>query len=96
MSRPNEHRRDELGEDREEVGNRASSRKHPPHVLENAEDEPIQREMPSPQAAPVLPANASGTDRVSTDEQAQPIDEASMYDRRPEEDKDRPPSERKG
>lgn len=95
MTRPDEHRED-IGEKRREVGSQSSSKKHPPHVSQNAEDEPIQEEMPSPGAAPVMPANASGTDTVGTAEQAQPVDDESMYDGRPDEDKDQPPSERSG
>jgi hypothetical protein len=33
------------------------------------------------------------SEAVPADDQAQPIDPESMYDRRPEEDKDSPPSE---
>ena len=86
MTRPNEHRNDGTEEERGEVGNQASSQKHPPHVSENAEDEPIQKEMISPRPAPVLPANASGSDKVGAEEQDQGIDDESMYDRRPEEE----------
>lgn len=93
MTHPNEHRED-IGEKRQEVGSQASSNRNPPHVSENAEDEPIQKEMPSPGAAPVMPANASGTDKVDSAEQAQPVDDESMYDGRPDEDKNQPPSER--
>lgn len=77
---------------REEKGNSATSRKHPPHLNENAEDAPLQDSQPGPEEVPTLPANAHGEDEVSTTEQAQPIDDESMYDRRPGEDKDRPPS----
>ncbi len=76
---------------RQEVGNAASSRKHPPHVDENAEEAPLQEEHPSPEDVPTLPATAHGEDKVSTDEQKQPINSESMYDNRPEEHKDIPP-----
>ena len=81
------------GGSRREVGNAASSREHPPHVTEGADDAPVQ-DSGGAAEIPTLPANAAGTDRVSTDEQTVEIDEASMYDGRPEEDKDRAPSER--
>ena len=68
---------------RHEAGSAGDSQRHPPHVTEN--DGP---------AVPHLPANASGSDKVTTAEQDRGIDPASMYDRRPEEDKDQPPSER--
>jgi hypothetical protein len=73
---------------RKEIGDSASSRRDPPHVDENMEDAPLQEEHPSPEDVPTLPATAHGIDKQSTEEQAQPIDEESMYDRRPEEDKD--------
>jgi hypothetical protein len=76
--------REQLGKERQEVGNARSSARHPPHVTENEEDAPVQEEMPAKGDAPVLPANASGRDSVPVDEQDQPIDDESMYDRRPE------------
>lgn len=45
-----------------------------------------------PDDAAVLPANAAGETTSSSEEREQGIDSESMYDRRPEEDKDRPPS----
>ena len=92
MTTNGEDKRDELEEGREEVGDSVSSARHPPHTPANASDDSIQAESDSDEEIPVLPANASGKDRVSTNEQAQPIDEGSMYDRRPAEDKNRPPS----
>jgi hypothetical protein len=71
-----------------------SSSRNPPHVTANDEDAEVQDELPSPDPVPLLPANAAGSDASPTQEQSQPIDEASMYDRRPEQDKDRPPSDR--
>lgn len=91
MNRPDQHR-DDLGEERAELGTQASSQRHPPHVTENDEDAPVREDKPSAKDAPVLPANASGRDRVSAEEQSQPIDDESMYDNRPSEDKDRPAS----
>lgn len=78
------------GEDRQEVGSQQSSRRDPPHTTANdAQATQIQRESDSPESVPTMPANASGTDRVSTDDQDQGIDPASMYDRRRGEDKER-------
>jgi hypothetical protein len=72
---------------RKEVGDETSSRRDPPHVDENAEDAPLQEEHPSPKKVPTTPSTAHGEDKTSTEEQKQPIDDESMYDRRPEEDK---------
>jgi hypothetical protein len=60
---------------------------HPPHVPEGDRDAPVQDELESPDDVPVLPANASGQDQVSTEEQPTEIREESAYDQRPEEDK---------
>ena len=79
---------------RKEVGTAASSRRHPPHVTEDEQGAPIQDEHGNPAEIPTLPANASGQDRITTAEHDRGIDPASMYDRRPDEDKDQPPSER--
>jgi hypothetical protein len=73
------------------VGDAESSRRHTPSVEPGLENAPIQHEREDD--APVLPANASGHDKVSADEEMRPIDAESMYDRRPSQDKDRPPSE---
>jgi hypothetical protein len=81
---------------RKEVGTAASSRLHPPHVDENADDAPVQAGHGNPAEIPALPANASGRDKVTTAEHGQPIDEESMYDRRTSQDKDRPPSANAG
>ena len=64
--------------ERHEVGDSASSRRDPPHGTENG--------------GAALPANAGGTDRVSSDEQDFEVNEESAYDRRPTQDKDRPAS----
>ncbi|MDQ3556910.1 MAG: hypothetical protein M3409_09050 [Gemmatimonadota bacterium] len=80
--------------ERKEVGGQASSQRHPPHVSENAEEAPVQEEVaPGGEPVPTLGANAHGVDKVSTDEMDLPVDDESMYDRRPSEDKDQPPSE---
>lgn len=81
----------DVGDGRQEKGGSTSNGKHPPHVTEGSEDASVQGK-PGGQGTPVLPANAQGTDRVSTGEEAQSIDDESMYDRRPGEHKDRPPS----
>jgi hypothetical protein len=61
---------------------------HPPHVTANDADAPVQDSNESEEEVPVLPANASGEDQVSTEDQPDQIDDESAYDRRPEEDKD--------
>lgn len=94
MSKEKEKKREKLGEGRVEVGDRASSARHTPHPTGTASDDSIQNDSGSVEEIPVLPANASGEDKVTTSEQDQPIDEESMYDRRPDQDKDRPPSRR--
>ena len=81
---------------RKEVGTAASSQRHPPHVDENAGGAPVQKSTENPAPIPTLPANASGSDKVSTKEHDRGIDQASMYDRRPAEDKNQPPSENTG
>lgn len=79
--------------ERREVGNAASSRLHPPHVTEQVKGEPVQGSSPSPHPAPTLPANAHGVDAAEmTDQPA--VRQGSMYENRPEEDKDQPPSQR--
>ena len=79
------------GEGRREVGSAAGSQRHPPHVTPNDEGAPVQQSNESPDEVPVLPANAGGRDIISSEEQRQPIDDESMYDRRPSQDKDQPP-----
>lgn len=75
---------------RKEVGNSASSRKHPPHVTENVDDAQVQRGAEGEEIAP-LPANAHGKDRSDMTDQME-IREGSAYENRPSEDKDTPPS----
>ena len=79
---------------RKEVGTAASSQLYPPHVTENARGAPIQDEHGNPAEIPTLPANASGEDRITSAEHERGIDPEIMYDRRPDEDKDQPPSDR--
>ena len=57
---------------RKEVGDAASSQRHQPRG--------------EPDGGPTLPANAHGADQAPA-EQPSHIDDASMYDRRPGEDK---------
>jgi len=80
--------------ERHEVGDARSSRRDPPHVTENDESSDVAREGEGQGGAPpVLPANASGSDSVSSEEQDFVIDDESAYDRRPTQDKDHPPSQ---
>jgi hypothetical protein len=76
---------------RQEVGDAESSSKHPPHVDVNAKGSPLQESTANPAEVPTMPANAHGSDHVASGEQPHSIDRASMYDRRPEEDKDSRP-----
>lgn len=81
--------------DREEVGGNAGNQRHPPHVTENAEGAPVQREHPAPGEIEPLPANASGRERVDPEEDgAQRIDPESAYEGRLDEDKEHPPTSR--
>ncbi len=77
---------------RQEVGDAASSQRHPPHVDQNAEEAALQQDHPSPDEVPSLPATAHGEDKLSTEEQDQPIRPESMYDDRVEEHKGWTPS----
>lgn len=74
---------------RREIGNQQTSQLHPPHVTENDKGAQVQGSTQSPNAVPALPANAHGQDRVPTGAGAEYIDEGSMYEKRPGEDKDR-------
>ncbi|MFL5385191.1 MAG: hypothetical protein ACJ8GN_21950 [Longimicrobiaceae bacterium] len=76
---------------REEVGGAASSRRDPPHVDVNAEGADAQASSQSPGDVPTMPANAHGSDHAKGGEQPRTTDPASMYDRRPEEDKGHTP-----
>ncbi len=76
---------------RKEVGSAASSQKHPPYVPEQEEDAPVQASAPSPEPVPTQAANAHGQDKADATPQPA-IREGSMYEQRPGEDKDTPPS----
>lgn len=82
----------QIGLERMEVEDPAEERRTP-HVTLNEKRAPRDH-RPTARGGPVLPANASGTDTVPVDLQNEEIDEESMYDRRPDQDKDRPPSQR--
>ena len=62
-----------------------------PHPTENDQGAPLQQQTQAPTDVPALGANAHGHDKQSTDDQ--PRDDASMYDGRPGEDKDREPTD---
>jgi hypothetical protein len=81
---------------RRNAGEISGEPEHPPHRTDNAEDAPIQDNHPDGQSgeAPVRPPNAMGRDKLSTEEHSPEISDESMYDGRPEEDKDHPPSSR--
>ncbi|HET7320947.1 MAG TPA: hypothetical protein VFI96_00455 [Longimicrobiaceae bacterium] len=79
---------------RQEVGGAASSHEEPPHVTENAEGAPVQKDVQGEGDAPVIPPNASGKDRFAEEKHARPIRPESAYDRRPEEDKNWDPGDR--
>ncbi len=79
---------------RKEVGNAASSQLHPPHVTENDHGAPVQGRAEGAEI-PTLPANAGGQDKSDMTRQS-PIDGESMYEHRPGENKDTPPSETGG
>lgn len=81
----------EKGEGRQEQGGEQQTSRERPHATEN-DREAGQIRNEADQTVPAMPANASGSDRVSTEDQDQGIDPESMYDRRPAEDKNRPPS----
>ncbi|MBV9774298.1 MAG: hypothetical protein JO040_10135 [Gemmatimonadetes bacterium] len=76
---------------RKEVGDAASSQKHPPHVAGHLEDAPVQGSSPSPAPIPTLGANAHGSDKSEITKQPG-IREESMYENRPAENKNSPPS----
>lgn len=90
MSPDNPTNRD--GDSREEQGSDSGSHRHPPHATEGDTQSPKKDGA----ASPALPSTAHGDDSFSTEEGSAPIDDESMYDRRPAEDKDRPPSEDAG
>jgi hypothetical protein len=83
--------RDDVRSGRTRMGD-AGYRRDVPHLLRTDRETPIQEEHPHPRGVAPTPPNASGTDKVSADAAAQPIDRESAYDRRPAEDKDEPPA----
>ncbi len=74
---------------RDEHGSAAGSGVHPPHVTENDHGAQHQKSNTSPTEVPALPANSGGSDRQPDAREQPPIDDESMYEHRPEEDKDR-------
>jgi hypothetical protein len=88
------HNPQHLGSGRQDVPGESGTDRDPPHSTPQDASGQVHDELPSPRDVPVQPSNASGVDKVTVDEQDEEIDEESMYDRRPERDKDRPPSER--
>ncbi len=84
-----------LGRDRQDIDSNAAARNDTPHLTPQDDDGEIPDDIPGDGDVAALPSNASGIDKVTVDDQNQEIDDESMYDRRPAEDKDQPPSERK-
>jgi hypothetical protein len=74
---------------RKEIGGPAHSGVHPPHVTENDHGAQVQDSTQAPNEVPALPANAHGQDVVPPTAGADYIDDESMYEKRPAEDKDR-------
>lgn len=74
---------------RREVEDAGSTSRDVPHVTENAEGAPVQASTPAKDDVSILPANAQGKDVVEAQNEVEEVDEGSMYDRRPGEDKDR-------
>lgn len=77
---------------RKEVGDSESSRRHPPHVDEAGSEGRVQDKQAG--KAPTMPATGHGEDAQVDAEKKQSVDDESMYDRRPEENKENPPSKR--
>ena len=78
---------------RTEVGNSATSQKHPPHIDQNAKGAPLQEEHPRANPVPTSGPLAQGTDKVPANEQMRPINPESMYEGRPAEHKDIHPAD---
>jgi hypothetical protein len=74
---------EKLEGERPERGSAAGSGKHPPHP-----------EGPAGEGSDDLPATAHGSDTQPGEDQPTEVDDESMYDRRPGQDKDQPPSGR--
>ena len=92
MSRPED--RDRTGGapgagPRPESGGRPESGRDAPHVTRNDADAPVQDSTPAPDDVAALPANAHGKDVVDAHREVGEVDDESMYDGRPGEDKDR-------
>lgn len=83
---------EELGRERHEI--HSGEPRELPHTTPQDRDVGDRKRISKSADAPVLPANASGFDAVDVETQNEPIDPESMYDRRPERDKNRPPSRR--
>jgi len=79
--------------DRKDVASSGTARDKP-HKMPQDDGAANDRSSGSSGDAPAAPANASGVDKVPVAEQDEEIDKESMYDRRPERDKDQPPSDR--
>jgi len=80
--------------DRKDVASSGTAREAP-HTMPQDDDVANDRSSGSSGDSPTAPANASGVDKVPVAEQDEGIDEESMYDRRPERDKNQPPSDRR-
>lgn len=83
---------EDAGPGRREPESQSTPRDRPHATKNDLEGGEIQPEGSGGRPIPAMPANASGTDRVTTDDQDEGIDPTSMYDRRRAEDKDQPPS----
>jgi hypothetical protein len=78
---------------RKEIGGPENSQVHPPHVTENDHGAQVQGSSESPTPVPALPANAHGQDVVPPTAGADYIDDESMYEKRPAEDKNHHPAD---
>ena len=78
---------------RKEIGGPENSQVHPPHVTENDLGAQVQGSSESPTPVPALPANAHGQDLVEPTGGADYIDDESMYEKRPGEDKNHHPAD---
>ena len=76
----------------EKIGSTDDSERRPPHVTE-AEKKGGDDEGRPTDNGPDLPATAHGEDKVPAEEQGAGVDPESMYEGRPEEDKDVSPED---
>jgi hypothetical protein len=60
-----------------------------PHVTLSDRGAELQDSTPAPDDVAASPANAHGSDTIGSEGQIDRVDDTSMYDRRPGEDKDR-------